>query len=144
MKLTTLSNFMLTDHAKIHKLLREIKENLGKNDTLLFQAIDNFEWKIQKHYFTEENAIFTTYTPVNEIAGYDMVPKIIKQHQEILRQLKMFKKCIIKKKTYDFEYLLKLLKAHKKYEESNLYPMLEKGLSNQEKKIIIKRINEIL
>jgi len=143
MKSTPLLNFMLNDHAKIHKLFEEIQENIGKDDKSLLKAIDEFEWKIQKHYFAEENSIFITYTPKDATTGYDMVPKVIKQHKEILKQLKLFKKSIIKKKTFDFERFLKLLKSHKSFEEGNLYPILEKELSESDKKSIIKRINDI-
>jgi hypothetical protein len=99
MKSKPLRDFMLNDHAEIHKFFIEIQENIGKDDKLLLKAIDEFEWKIQKHYFAEENAIFNTYTPKENITGYNMVPKVIKQHKEILKQLKLFKKSIIKKKT---------------------------------------------
>ena len=42
---------------------------------------------------------------------------------------------------YDFK---KFLISHKKYEEKELYPKLDKELKDVEKKQIIKRINEIV
>ena len=66
------------------------------------------------------------------------------QHQNILKELKIFKLYIKKKKTFDFEGFKEMLMNHKNFEEANLYPKLEKELPESEKKLIIKRINDIL
>lgn len=144
MKPTTLTNFMINDHAIMHGLFVQIENNIKKDTKSLIKAIDEFEWKVKKHYFVEEKAIFTAYEPKNTSEGYAMVPNIIKQHNEILNKLKIFKTNIKKKKTFDFEKFKELLKNHKNFEEANLYPKLEEELSESEKKSIMKRINDIL
>jgi len=73
-----------------------------------------------------------------------MVPKIIKQQEDILKQLKIFRTSIKKKKIFNFEGFKNMLNNHKNFEEGNLYPKLEEELPESEKKLIIKRINEIL
>ncbi|UCD13824.1 MAG: hemerythrin domain-containing protein [Thermoplasmatales archaeon] len=144
MKSTSLSNFMLHDHAIMHGLFKTIEKNIEKDAESLLKSIDEFEWKIKKHYFVEEKAIFTAYEPEDVNEGYAMVPKVLKQHDEILKKLKIFKKSIKKKKAFDFQGFKEMLKNHKNFEEGNLYPRLEQELPESEKKLIIKRINEIL
>jgi len=144
MKAQTLTSFMIKDHALMHKLFKEIEKNIESDEKALKRAIDEFDWKVKKHYFVEEKAIFTAYEPKNTADGYSMVPKIISQHENILKQLKVFRTSIKKKKTFNFKGFKELLKEHKNYEEEQLYPRLENELNEPEKKLIIKRINEIL
>jgi hemerythrin-like domain-containing protein len=144
MKPNTLTNFMISDHAILHRLFKEIEKNIEKDEKSLIIAIDEFEWKVKKHYFVEEKAIFTSYNPENSADGYSMVPKIVKQHEEILKKLKTLKTDIKKKKVFDFEEFKEMLKTHKNFEEENLYPKLEKDLPESDKKLIIERINQIL
>lgn len=144
MKPTTLIDFMINDHAVMHGLFKAIEKNIEKDTKSLTKAINEFEWKVKKHYFVEEKAIFTAYEPKDTSDGYSMVPKIVKQHDEILKKLKIFKTSIKKKKAFDFEGFRELLINHKNFEEGNLYPKLEEELPESEKKLIIKRINEIL
>ena len=144
MKPTSLTNFMINDHAIMHGLFKAIEKNIERNSKSLMKAIDEFEWKVKKHYFVEEKAIFTAYEPKNTSDGYSMVPKIIKQHDEILKELKIFKTSIKKKKAFDFEKFREMLINHKNFEEANLYPKLEEELPESEKKLIIERINQIL
>ena len=144
MKSTSLTNFMLNDHAIMHRLFMAIEENIEQGAKSLMISINEFEWKIKKHYFVEEKAIFTAYEPEDENEGYAMVPKVLKQHDEILKKLKIFKKSIKKKKAFDFQGFKEMLKNHKNFEEGKLYPKLEQELPESEKTLIIKRINEVL
>jgi hemerythrin superfamily protein len=135
---------MLNDHALMHKLFIEIEKHIDRDINSLLKSIDEFSWKVEKHYFVEEKAIFTKYESEDKNEGYSMIPMVIKQHDEILKKLQLFKKSIIHKKDFDFQGFKEMLKNHKDFEEGNLYPKLEQELPESEKNEIIQRINEII
>jgi len=144
MKITSLTSFMLNDHALMHKLFIEIEKHIDHDIKSLLKSIDEFKWKVEKHYFVEEKTIFIKYEPEDKSEGYSMIPMVIKQHDEILKQLQIFKNSIKKKKDFDFKGFKEILKNHKDFEEGNLYPKLEQELSESDKNAIIKHINELL
>jgi len=69
MKAKTLTSFMINDHAIMHRLFIEIEKNIESDAKTLMKAVDEFDWKEKKHYFLEEKAIFTAYSPENTSEG---------------------------------------------------------------------------
>jgi hypothetical protein len=144
MKSMTILELMIQDHGKIIKQLTELEKTIGKDIITTMRVFDAFEWTLEKHLFTEEKAIFTSYSPKNITAGYAMVPELIKEHNEILNKARLFRKDILKQKNLDVTSLKEMLMKHKTFEEEQLYPQLDKELDTAQKKIIINRIQEIV
>lgn len=137
---------MIEDHEKIVKLLNEVEKNINQDMILIhmIKVFNDFKWKLEKHIFIEEKAIFTSYEPENIAKDFAMIPELIKEHNIILNKLIVTKKEIKKKRTSNFQEFKDMLIKHKNFEEEKVYPKLDQVLDESEKKIIIKRINEIL
>ena len=77
-KTINITDLMIKDHCKIEKLLKnfEEKSNIDIEQTRI--AFNKFEWELEKHMFTEEKAIFSSYNPDNVLDGYKMLPEITK------------------------------------------------------------------
>ncbi len=143
MKSTIISEIMVRDHGKIVKLLIDFEKSIGQNEQTMMKAFNAFLWELEKHFFTEEKAIFIAYEPEDENEGYAMIPELIKEHEEIFDRLKVMKKSVKKKKVFDFQGFKELLKKHKDFEDEKVYPKFDQELDEEEKRIIIHRINEI-
>ncbi|MEM0466426.1 MAG: hemerythrin domain-containing protein [Candidatus Thermoplasmatota archaeon] len=144
MRPTTILEYMVRDHGKLIKLLTDIEKNLNNDIVHLMRIFDTFEWNLEKHLFTEEKAIFTSYNPVNITKGYAMVPELIKEHNQILNQTRVLRKNLIAKKRTDFDSFKELLTKHKNFEEEHLYPHLDQELDDTQKKLILDRLEEII
>jgi tRNA A22 N-methylase len=143
MKSTIISETMVKDHGKIYKLLIDFEKSIGQNEQTMMKAFNTFFWELEKHFFTEEKAIFTAYEPEDEYEGYAMIPELIKEHKEIFEILKVMKKSFKKKKAFDFQGFKELLIKHKDFEDEKVYPKFDLELDEKDKRIIINRINDI-
>lgn len=144
-KTINISSLMIKDHCKIEKLL-EIFEEKSKNDfEQTKKAFTKFEWELEKHIFTEEKAIFSSYNPDDPIEGYKMLPEITKQHNYIVNYLNNWRNDIRKKRIVtNISTFKEYLQKHRDFEEEKVYPKLDEFLSEDDKKIIIAKINEIV
>jgi len=136
---------MVKDHCKIEKLLDALERNIDKDYETMRESFNNFEWVLEKHLFIEEKAIFTFYNPKDVSEGYRMLPELTKQHNFLINQLNNWRKDVRnKKKINGFYEFKKILISHKGFEEKEVYPRLDKTLSDDQKKEIISRINEMV
>jgi len=138
-------SIMVKDHCKIEKLLGDLEEKIDEDFETMSKAFHKFEWNLEKHLFTEEKAIFTTYSPVDVSEGYKMLPSLTEQHNYLINQLNIWREQIRKKQKisgfYDFKnYLTK----HRLFEEKEVYPKLDEALKDNQKQHIINRINEMV
>ncbi len=136
---------MVEDHCKLEKLLIKLEEDSKKEYSEMVKTFHNFEWELEKHIFVEEKAIFKSYNPEDVSEGYKMLPTLTKQHNVILNNLNNWRDDIrnnrILKDIYSFkEFLIK----HKNFEEKEVYPKLDEGLTEERKKHIIDRIEQIV
>ena len=135
---------MIDDHSIIEKLMDDFEKDIDKDYELLKKLFTKFEWKLEKHIFTEEKVIFTNYNPEDVTEGYRMLPELTKQHNYILNQLSNWRKELVnKKKIEGFYKFKKALVNHKIFEENEVYPKLDQSLTESDKKLIIDRLNEI-
>jgi len=136
---------MVNDHSKIVKLLDDLEENADEDYEIMRESFNKFEWELEKHIFTEEKAIFTSYAPEDVSYGYKMLPELTKQHNYLVNQLNNWRDEIRSKKKitgiYDFKIFLT---KHRIYEEKEVYPRLDEALDEKQKQQIIDRINEIV
>jgi len=136
---------MIQDHIKIDKLITKLDEKNNADFEQMKEAFEKFEWQLEKHIFTEEKVIFTSYEPDDVSEGYKMLPDLTKQHNYIVNTLNNWRKDIRSKNMLTDVYSLKeFLKKHREFEEEKVYPKLEEHLSDEDKIHIIAKINEII
>jgi hemerythrin superfamily protein len=144
MKSTAILDLMVKDHARLVGLLNTVETNVEKERKTLIEAVDKFNWHLEKHIFTEEKAIFTQYSPTDVTEGYAMVPTLIKEHNVILNKMDLLRKDIMKQRPIDFYAFKELLINHKNFEEEKVYPQLDQELDEIQKQRIVDRIKEIM
>jgi hypothetical protein len=136
---------MVKDHCKIEELINSLEKNIGEESSIISKLFNKFEWNLEKHIFIEEKAILTSYNPENIIEGYKMLPELTKQHNVILNKLNLMRKDVRKKRRItDLTSFKEFLLKHKNYEEMHVYPNLNESLNDQEKRMIVEKIQEIL
>jgi hemerythrin-like domain-containing protein len=143
MKTTSILQLMTADHTKILKLLQDVEKSMGIERVSLMKVFDTFEWELEKHIFTEEKAIFSSYNPKNIAEGYKMVPELIQQHNELLNKVRIMRKDLLWNKPVKFHEFKEFIVGHKNFEETSLYPQLDQELSDVQKNEIILKIKEI-
>jgi len=143
MKTTAILDLMIKDHNRIMEYLKDVENNLGGDFGFLSNSFNNFQWNLEKHFFVEERAIFTSYNPEYVNIGYDVFLDLSKQHTEILEKIESVRKKLQKREPFDLNELKKLLIEHKTFEEKNIYPVLDQEINESEKRFIINRIKDI-
>jgi len=131
-------SLMLADHKKIEFCLVELKNNLDSDDAL--KCFNQLKWTIQKHMFTEENAIFTMFNPQDE--DFETTEKLMKDHVKILEILGKLEVAMKTKTNIDFSYFESFFTKHKDFEEELFYPSLDRSLSKKQKKSVLRKIIE--
>ncbi len=145
MKSTTIIELMTKDHLHIVKHLNEVESNIDADHLTLLKVFDQFNWHLEKHFFTEEKALFTEYEPENTTSGYAMLPQLIKEHTELLNTANNMRHAIRKRNTpTGFLAFKQQLMKHKTFEETEVYPKLDQNLTDQQKQAIINKITEIV
>jgi len=120
-------NLMVKDHRKIEDLLNNLEEKNNEDFDSMRKAFNKFEWELEKHIFTEEKAIFTSYNPDDITEGYKMLPELTKQHNFIINKINNWRKGIQNQKMITDIYSFKVyLIRHKNFEEENV--LMEKCL----------------
>lgn len=136
-------SLMTKDHEDIERLIKKLDESIDLDYDAMKKAFEQFEWKLEKHIFVEEKAIYTFYEPMDIEHGYEILPTIIKHHNFILNSLSIMRRQVQNgKKPEDHLQLKSFLHKHKNYEEREVYPRLDESLDNSQKKQVIDRINE--
>jgi hemerythrin-like domain-containing protein len=140
-------SLMVKDHAKLVELIDKFEEKSNEDFESMLKAFYKFEWNLEKHIFTEEKAIFTSYNPGNITEGYRMLPELTKQHNYIVNTLNNWRRAVRNKKMiasseiYSFkDFLIR----HREFEEQKVYPRLDESLDEKEKQHIIAKINEMV
>ena len=136
---------MIKDHSKIEKLINDLNEKSKQDFDSMITAFHKFEWEIEKHIFTEEKAIFTSYNPEDVTDGYKMLPELTKQHNFIINTISNWRRDIQEKRMImNVNSLKEFILKHKNFEEEKVYPQLDEALPDEEKRHIIAKINEIV
>ena len=144
-KSLSILELMIKDHKKIENLINRLEDETKNDFESMKKAFINFEWELEKHIFTEEKAIFTSYSPDDVVEGYKMLPELTKQHNYIVNRLNNWREDIRKKRMLTDMYSFKeFLTRHRNFEEEKVYPNLDQSLSEKDKKHIVNRINEIV
>jgi len=138
---------MVKDHGKLEDLINVLEEKSHEDFDTMREAFHKFEWGLEKHIFTEEKAIFTSYTPEDISEGYKMLPELTKQHNFIVNTLNNWRRAVRNKRaisTSEIYSFKEFLNRHREFEEEKVYPKLDESLSEQDKQHIIAKINEMV
>ena len=136
---------MTKDHCKIEELINDLEAKTKEDYNSMRQAFNIFEWELEKHIFTEEKAIFTSYNPEDVSEGYKMLPELTKQHNFIINTLNNWREDVRKRRMISDVYSFKeFIIKHKNFEEEKVYPKLDEALPEEEKRNIVAKINEIV
>ncbi len=142
---TNIVAIMVKDHNKIEGLLNDFEEKVNKDYKIMLKSFNDFEWELRKHIFIEERAIYTQYEPEDIVGGYKMLPKLTTQHNFIVNKLQTWQRDINKKRTItDVSKLKDFIEKHKNFEEKDVYPLMDQTLTEEQKKQISSKINEII
>jgi hemerythrin-like domain-containing protein len=138
-------SLMIKDHRKLNDLIEKLDESTKKDFDSMKEVFTKFEWALEKHIFTEEKAIFTSYNPKNVSEGYKMLPELTKHHNYIVNKLNNWREDISKKRVLTDVYSFKeFLDNHRQFEEEKVYPKLDESLSEDDKRNIVAKINEMI
>jgi hypothetical protein len=138
----TICDLMIKDHMKINKMLLDFdKAPRNKPETSLL--FEEFKWNLEKHFFTEEKAIFAI---MQNIDGADIegIFHLREEHEQLMNLMKKEEQSIKIGSHSDISPLLELLKKHAEFEDEEFYPKLDDFLKEDQKKEIIKRIKSIV
>ena len=138
-------SLMIKDHSKLDDLIKKLDETSKQDFDSMKEAFTKFEWELEKHIFTEEKTIFTSYNPEDVAEGYKMLPELTKQHNYIVNKLNNWREDIHKKRVLNDVYSFKeFLDNHRQFEEEKVYPKLDEFLSEDDKRHIVAKINEMI
>lgn len=136
---------MIKDHSKLVNLINNLEEKSKEDFESMKDTFTKFEWELEKHIFIEEKAIFTDYNPDDITEGYKMPPELTKQHNYITNTLNNWRNDVQKRRIItDVNSFKEFLINHRSFEEEKVYPRLDESLLEEQKKHIIKKINEII
>ena len=144
MKSTAILDLMVQDHNRLIEYLKDVEINLGRDFGFLSNSFNVFQWNLEKHFFVEERAIFTSYNPDRVDEGYKVFLDLSEQHTEILKKIESLRKKLQRRKPFDLNEIKNLLIKHKTFEEKNVYPVLDQEINEGEKRFIIERIKDII
>lgn len=143
MKSTAILDLMVKDHIRLMDYLKDVENNLGRGFGFLSNSFNTFQWNLEKHFFVEERAIFTSYNPDEPDNEYNYFSDLMDQHTEIFETIKLLRKKLQKREPFDLNELKKLLVKHKTFEEKSIYPVLDQEIDDCTKRVIIDRIKDI-
>lgn len=135
---------MIKDHLRLLSLLHVFEQTDGHNTTAKINSFDALKWNLEKHIFTEEKVVFTSFDAKEKKEQYNLFLEISKEHTAILNEMAVIKDQLYKKIPTDGFRLREQLIKHQKYEEKLLYPRLDEELTKEEKCLILNRITEII
>lgn len=135
-------NLMIKDHEKIINFINEI-ESKDHFDIDLFSS---FKWHLEKHIFTEEKAIFSSYRldKNNDSDQTKSFEQLSKEHTVILGLIDKILRENLPSGNINFGKLKKLLNKHRNFEEEKIYPKLDENLTISDKNRIIQRIKDMM
>jgi hemerythrin superfamily protein len=140
METNSILALMIKDHERITELL----DNVEKNGHPEIEAFYKFKWYLEKHIFVEEKAIFISYQPSDDSEEHKIFNRLSREHTALMDLLDKILKESFPKGNINFNKVKKLLATHKKFEEKEVYPQLEKKLSKEDKQEIIEKIMDVI
>ena len=135
----SIQSIMLQSHAEIDKEYKKVLDRLEGDPGFLQATIEEFEFKLDKHFITEEQAIFS-FSHLSEGENKKIISDLLSEHGQMRNIIKEAKEGVEERKEIDLENFGKILRNHIYQENEVLYPNLDRTLNYEEKQFIIKKI----
>tara|TARA_Y100000310_G_scaffold319407_1_gene374631 strand:- start:158 stop:589 length:432 start_codon:yes stop_codon:yes gene_type:complete len=137
-----IEKLMLKEHRKLDKLLDDVEKELDSYEKTK-KNLDCFKWNMEKHFFTEEKVIFDSFVTMSGQQTSDTF-NLLEDHVRIMNLIKIIEKRLNKKIIPKLEYLRRIIKTHRDFEDEDFYPRLDRDLSSEQKKQVCDKIMEII
>lgn len=141
MEENSIYKLMVQNHYKIDQVLNNFEKREKSNSKESFFLFDQLKWELEKHFFTEEKAIFAFLRP----SDYDteLISRLVKEHDIILEKLNEISSDVHSGNDINLVELKRLLQNHRIIEENNFYIHLDEKLDDDQKKFILQKVNEV-
>ena len=139
MKKETITGFMLKEHGILRDLLATFRSYSDRDLKRAEDVFKKFKEKHENHIFLEEKGIFNFNREINKM---DLLNIIIVQHRSMEKMMAAIWKDFDNEEdpTPDVIILQTLMRKHLDLEEKGFYPKLDKQITDQERKKILKKI----
>jgi len=143
-EISKISSYMIKDHYRILSLLHSFEMNSYKNLNLKIESFKTFKWRLEKHMFVEERAIFLSDKYDVSTEDFSLLFEISKQHNEIMNEVTDIFQNLKIDSGFKIEKLRDLLNKHLNFEEKIAYPRLDEIITETEKNRITNSIRDII
>jgi len=139
MNMDSIVKIMNRDHGHLTKLLIRLERTDPADRDALNKSFNDFRWELERHFVTEEKAIFIY---LDEEAGecHTQMLDLLKEHEAILKMLKGLEMQLKAKDALDLDGFSTMLSKHRDFEDEVFYPRLESELTKEQKNEIVKGI----
>lgn len=134
---------MIDQHALLEALFFIFKDNAKQASENCQRALSDLLWETRKHFFVEEEAIFN-FLAWNDPLISDIIKELKEEHVQMINSLAKMGYALAETSDKDMESFYNLLKSHRETEEKDLYPVLDKCLTEGQKEQVIARINQVV
>jgi len=138
----SLTELMTREHQRLEDMLEDISVLANQSPEKVAERFNIFRSNLEKHIFMEEKAIFRIEGPTG--AEVTDAFKLLQEHGVIIGLVKKIEDSIKNREFSEMEKLMEFLDEHCNFENEVLYPNLDKKLSDDRKKEILERVNEII
>jgi hypothetical protein len=138
----TILDLMISHHALLELLFESFRDEAKNKGGKAEVDLSELTWEMKKHFFAEEGAIFD-FPPLKIMNVWPIVEQLKKEHIVMLEMLQNFSDNLENIKEVEIEDFHNLLESHRKIEELNLYPKMDKEIPPEQKSQIISRVNQI-
>ncbi len=141
----TITDLMVEEHFLLERLLGKLEEALKKGYETSVDLLSEFKREFNRHITTEEDTVFKFFNPQEEDDYYDVVPRLVQEHNRILEMLNDTENRLatggIEEISEIYASFKRLLLSHREFEEKKFYPEMDKNLSAAQKKEIREKIH---
>jgi iron-sulfur cluster repair protein YtfE (RIC family) len=142
MENATILTLMISHHALLDALYVLFHGQETDKSQGVETSLSELSWETKKHFFAEETAIFD-HLPLKNIEIWNIINRLRDEHLQMVNMLNKFTEDSPNVSEKEMEEFHNLMNSHREVEEKELYPRLDKELSDEQKRIIVSRINEI-
>lgn len=139
----SITEIMSKEHAKIDSILIDFENTISTSKDEARYILSKLQWSIDKHFFVEEKVIFRVYNSLNEKESEDIL-ELLKQHKDILWILKSIQNSLKSNLKIQIKEFKQILSIHTKLENNIFYPKLDKDLDENNKQLILDRIEDVV
>lgn len=135
----TILGLLVSDHLQLRILIRECEKKTAQKDNSLHDSFKKLKQSMEKHIQVEENALFS-YLNKEFDDNYHFFQRLVNEHLTITEMLSRLEDEVSAKSGGDFAKLKEYFEQHEHYEEYTLYRILDKLLTDDQKKSVIEKI----